>query len=150
MDEEPIPPLLPVEQMPPIRSQEDLHRHWRALMGPLGFSRRYLWLGLIGADRRPTPLLVQIDELPERPDPAMCDRFGAFLGHLLDEEPGCSVALLLSRPGPAAMTTADRAWAIGLTDAARRAGIPLEPLHLATDEAVRVFAPDDLLEQRTA
>lgn len=81
----------------------------------------------------------------------MLDQFMVFLGHLLGEQPDrCSVALLLSRPGPAAVTAADRTWAVGLTQAAGRAAIPLEPLHLATDEAVRVIAPDDLIELRTA
>lgn len=150
MDEEPIPPLLPVDQMPAIHSQADLHRHWRALLGPLGFSRRCLWLGLIDEERRPCPLALQIDELPDLPEAVMLDKFMIFLGHLLGEQPGCSVALLLSRPGPAAVTAADRTWAVGLTQAARRAAIPLEPLHLATDEAVRVIAPDDLIERRTA
>ena len=147
MDEERIPPLLPVDEMPPIRTQEELHRHWRALMGPLGFAHRQLWLAVIDADRRPTPVVLQIDELPEQPEPAALDSLMGLIEHLLDAEPGCSVALLLARPGPAFVTAADRSWATGLTRAARRGRVPLEPLHLATAEAVRVFAPDDLIER---
>ena len=107
MDEGHIPPLLSPDQMPPIRSQDDLHRHWRALMGPLGFSGRQLWLNVLGADRRPTPVL-------------------------------------LARPGSAPMSPADRGFARALAAAARCSGVPLEPLHLATDEEVLAFAPDDL------
>ena len=150
MDEEHLPPLLPVDQMPAIGTQEELDRHWRALMGRLGFSQRYLWVQLIDADHRPTPLLLQIEELPERPPSDVLDKLMDMLGLVLEKDPGSSVALLLARPGPAGMTAADRAWAAGLTTAARRGRIPMEPLHLATDEAVRVLALDELIERRTA
>jgi hypothetical protein len=150
MDEEDIPPLLPVDQMPPIRSQHDLHRHWRALMGRLGFSQRYLWLQLIDSDQRATPLLMQIEEVPERPEPGMLDNLMVALSHLVAEDHGSTIAPLVARPGPAGITAADHAWAAGLTAAARRGGIPMEPVHLATDEEVRIFAPDDLIERRSA
>ena len=150
MDEEHIPPVLPVEQMPPIRTQEDLHRHWRALMGRLGFSQRYLWLQLIDSDHRPSPVLMQIDEVPEHPEPHMLDHLMHVLRVVLVEDPGSSVAPLVARPGAAGITDADHAWAAGLTAAARRDRIPMEPVHLATDEELRVFAPDDLMERRSA
>ena len=74
----------------------------------------------------------------------MLDGMMAVLGEMLNEAPGGSVALLLARPGSASMTPDDRGFAQAVTTAARRSGVPLEPLHLATDEEVRVFAPDDL------
>ncbi|MDN5856542.1 MAG: hypothetical protein L0K86_27635 [Actinomycetia bacterium] len=42
-----IPPLLPADQMPPIRNERDLHERWRALMGELGFSGRTLWVTFV-------------------------------------------------------------------------------------------------------
>jgi hypothetical protein len=150
MDADDIPPLLPAEQMPPIHTQEDLHRHWRALMGPLGFSRRYLWVQPIDADRRVIPMLMQIDEVPEHPEQFMLDNLMLALREGLADDPGSTVAVLVARPGYAGITDADHAWATGLTAAARRREIPLEPVHLATDEDVRVFAPDDLMERRSA
>lgn len=144
MNEEHIPPLLSVDQMPAIRSQDDLHRHWRALMGPLGFSGRQLWLNVLGGDRRPTPTLLQVDEVPEVPEPPLLDGLMAVIEELLEDDPDGSVAVLLARPGSAPMTHADREFAQALLDAATRTGVPLEPVHLATDEEVRVFAPDDL------
>jgi len=144
MNDDHIPPLLSVDEMPAIRSQDDLHRHWRALMGPLGFSGRQLWLHVIGEDRRPTPMLLQVDEVPEDPEPAMLDGMMAVLGEMLADAPGGSVALLLARPGCTPMTAADRRFAQAVAAAGRRSGVPLEPLHLATDEEVRTFAPDDL------
>ena len=49
-----IPPLLPIHQVPPLRTQADLHQQWRAMMGPLGFAGRRLWLLFLEPDDRPT------------------------------------------------------------------------------------------------
>ena len=48
-----------------------------------------------------------------------------------------TVAFLLSRPGSARMTDGDRCWARELSAAAVRVGVRLQPIHLATDEALR-------------
>ncbi|HEU5045563.1 MAG TPA: hypothetical protein VFT75_15670 [Nocardioidaceae bacterium] len=144
MDDEHIPPLLSVDQMPAVRCQDDLHRHWRALMGPLGFSGRQLWLNILGGDRRPTPMLLQIDEVPVVPEPPLLDGLMAVIEQVLEDAPDGSAAVLLARPGSAPMTLADRGFAQALVAAARRSGVPLEPVHLATDLEVRAFAPDDL------
>ena len=56
--------------------------------------------------------------------------------------------MLLSRPGRAGITDDDRAWARALIDAGRYARLPLEPLHLATDEDLVALAPDDLVPRR--
>jgi len=123
-----------------IRSQADLDRLWRALMGELGFTRRRLWVLLVCDDGRPIPHLVQVDEVPPLP--------GDTLVHLLemcrhvDDE--CGVAVLLSRPGRDGLTPADRAWGAALLAAARRTGVSCWPLHVANDVAIRVVAPDDL------
>jgi len=151
MDNDPMPPRLPPGQAPPIRTQHDLRQYWRALMGPLGFSQPLLWLSFVAADGRPTPVLSQIDDLPELPD-------DHFLGNLMliaegvigHEVPGGSLAVLLSRPGRADLTDSDRAWARGLTTAALEAGVRMRPVHLANDEEVRIVAPDDLIPARIA
>lgn len=144
MNEE-IPPLRRPQDMPPIECQADLHRHWRALMGPLGFSAPSLWLQLIGADNRAVGVLPQIEDLPDRPDTRILDNLVYLCASLLESDcPGGRVAFLYSRPGSRHVTDDDRAWARGLHAAARRAGLPCEPVHLANDEELRVFAPDDL------
>ncbi|MGH3424491.1 MAG: hypothetical protein ACRDO8_07175 [Nocardioidaceae bacterium] len=143
MDDEDIPPISTAND--PIGSQHDLHLRWRALMGPLGFSERLLWLGFIGADACMAPGLTQIAELPQYPDDEMLDSLMEACRRLLDDPvTGGSVAFLLSRPGTWQMTGADRAWARGLLSAARRADVPIEPVHLANDHRLCVFAPDDL------
>ncbi len=150
MDDD-IPPLLPVHEMPPVRTQHHLYLHWRALMGPLGFSERLVWVSLLDDGGFQTPVLTQIADLPAHPDDEMLARLmGAFSEVLHTHAEGGSVALLLSRPGRAPMTESDRAWARGLMSAAERAGVPMRPIHLANDEELRVFADDDLVVPRTA
>lgn len=143
---EPIPALRPPDQLSPIRSQDDLHQHWRALMGPLGFSKRTLWITFLDSDAMMTPLITQVEDAPRFPDRRMLDSLMCMVEGVLEQEVTAgSLALLLSRPGPEAFTESDLAWAQGLFEAAGRNSVPLEPLHLATDEDLRVFAPDDLV-----
>jgi hypothetical protein len=48
------------------------------------------------------------------------------------------------------MTDGDRRWARELAAAASRSRVRPQPIHLATDEALRVFAADDLILPRSA
>lgn len=150
MDDE-IPPLLPVDQMPAIRTQHHLYLHWRALMGELGFGERLLWCSFIDAGGFMTPVLSQIADLPLLPDDRFLDNLmGIFERVLREQVIGGSVAVLLSRPGRAYLTDSDRAWGRDLTAAAERAGVPMRPVHLANDEELRVLADDDLILPKTA
>jgi hypothetical protein len=140
-----IPPLLPPDQTPPIRSLDDLDRHWRSIKGPWGFSRPQVWCSVFGPGGEVTPILIKIEECPDVPDAD-----GA--GHLLDritevvEEfvDGGSAALMFARPGNDVQRTGDRVWARHLTDAGRRARIEVWPVFLANDVCVRIATPDDL------
>lgn len=147
MDNDDIPPLLPPDQQPSIRSDDALYRHWRALMGELGFSERLLWYTFISGTGRPAPILQQVADLPLEPEERLvtnlmwiCGKVLASTGHS-----DGSVAFLLSRPGSARMTSSDRSWARCLSGCARSAGLRVHPVHLANDEALTVFAPDDLI-----
>lgn len=142
---DPVPPLRRPEDVPPVHSQAALHNLWRALMGPLGFGSRLLWLQLFDAEGRPTPLLPTIEDLPLLPDQECFERVLGFVQHLLElETPGGSVAFLLSRPGRAGISASDRRWAVGLTGTARRLGVRAWPVHLANDHELRVVTDDDL------
>ncbi|MGH3447561.1 MAG: hypothetical protein ACRDQA_32385 [Nocardioidaceae bacterium] len=150
-DDSDIPPLLPPDQQPPIRTQEDLYQHWRALMGPLGFSERLLWLCFVNPDGVVAPTVSQIAEIPVMPQDEEARSLIHMVAEVLEREaPGGSVAILLSRPGRPEMTGSDRAWARALTSAAAVTGVRMQPVHLANDHEVRVFAPDDLEQARTA
>ncbi len=112
-------------------------------MGPLGFSHHRLWLLLLDPDGCVVPHVVQIDEIPHRTDPADCLPLLEMARHVVPD--GGSLAILLSRAGSNAMTTDDRSWARGLTEAGVRQGIRMWPVHFANDVELRVFAPDDLI-----
>ena len=128
-----------------LHTQADLQRMWQLLMQPLGFRRTSIWLSLIAPDWRPIRFLVEIDDLPEAPDRDDADALLEMLAELLSRDgSGCTVALLVTRPGGAQLTTHDRTLAVLLLAAARRLGVPLEPIHVATDVAVIALAPDDL------
>lgn len=126
-----------------VRTQADLESFWRSLMEPLGFSGRALWFMLL-VDDRTTDVLVEISDLPPVPDPQDLAGLAHVIGDLAGDDDRTRVALLLARTGSAAVTEGDRAWARELLAAVRTAGASAAPLHLATDEALRVVAPDDL------
>lgn len=148
-DDDPILPLPRPEEAPPVRTDEDVRRRWRSLLGDGGFGRTSLWIVWYDAAGRQLPVVVPIDDLPARPDPTMLDNLIMILA-----DPGslgaASVALALSRPGPATVTAGDRDWAnaiIAGADRARRRkafGLKLWPIQLATANSVRTLAVDDL------
>lgn len=129
----------------PVRSDADLLERWRLLMGPGGFARRSLWLLWFDAAGRQSPVVVPIDDVPARPEPAMLDGLMAVAGGVLAEHaPGGCVAMALSRPGPAGATSDDLAWGRALAEQARRTALPLRRVHLATCDLVRALPPDDV------
>ena len=128
-----------------IHTQADLHRMWQLLMRPLGFSGRSIWLSFVDPDRRPVPSLVEIAECDDLPSDRETDALFEMLATVLrDAGPEMSVALLVTRPGHLGTNDDDRALGRRLVEGARRAGVPLEPLHVADDASVRALAPDDL------
>ncbi|MGI8576946.1 MAG: hypothetical protein ACR2KG_03315 [Nocardioidaceae bacterium] len=145
-DDDDIPPLRRPGDTRPLRTQHDLYQHWRSLMGRLGFSHPSLWILFIAADRKVTSILTQIEDLAACPDAELLVHLMRLSGRLLRSDVfGGSVAFLVSRPGPAQVTESDRAWACGLIEAAADADVRIEPVHLANNEDLRVFAPDDLI-----
>ena len=112
-------------------------------MGPGGFSTSSIWLVFLDADSRMQSVIVPIDDIPPEPDDQFVHNLACIIDDLVDGEGVASVALLLSRPGPRAMTESDRRWARALR---RELGEhAVWPLHLATRDTVHVFAPDDLV-----
>ena len=147
----PIPPPLPPGDLPPIRTQLDLHVHWCGLMGRLGFGKRTLWLMFVGPDGAMDGPLTQIDHVPARPVQRLLDQLLTTCSAILQRDlpTGTTVAFLRSRPGSGLLDEEDVAWATGLLDAAAAAGVPCWPVHVANDEQVTVVAADDLPHRAT-
>jgi hypothetical protein len=128
-----------------VETQTDLQRLWELLMRPLGFRATSLWVTFIGEDRRPTRFLLEVTEHPDVPHP---DQVAGLYDVLTDvlrvEEPGCTAAFLITRPGRGGLTSLDRLFGSRLLAGARLAGVPIEPIHVANDVTVLALAPDDL------
>lgn len=138
-----IPPLLPPDQMPPVVDQPSLERTWRALMGRLGFGRPQLYVALLEAGV--VLHLVHVEEVPGEPTPLDVRQVVRTFRAVHADLPGADVSLafLYCRPGSSVLTPADRRWARGLWSVCRRQGWPV---HVASDDDVRVVTPDDLAE----
>jgi hypothetical protein len=120
----------------PIHSAADMRQRWRAVMGPLGFSERLLWIGFVGPDRRMVKALSQVPLGPRPRRPIVASTMTALLEVLDGLKDGTTVALLLTRPGRGPISDADRRWARLLTDAAAELGVPIEPVFRANDESL--------------
>ncbi|WP_141013531.1 hypothetical protein [Nocardioides sambongensis] len=136
MTDHEIPALLPPDQMPPVVDQASLEHLWRAMMGELGFTEPQVWVMVLrrGAAR----FVTKVEDVPLCPDPGTVATMVGCFQHLTDRAED-RLAFLYARPGGAALTPADLAWAHELS--VRGDGWPV---HLATDTVVRVVAMDDL------
>lgn len=128
-----------------IRTQGDLQRMWELLMQPLGFRSTSLWVTFIGSDDRPTRFLIEVAESGHVPEPREVANLYDVLAQVIDEDPDdLSVAFLITRPGRDGTRPFDRALSASLLAGARVSGIPIHPVHVADDVAVRAITPDDL------
>jgi hypothetical protein len=129
-----------------IRAEADLYRMWQSLMGSGGFGRRSVWVLFLDRHSRTLPVLMPIDDIPTTPDPRFIHGLATVITGVVTDGEAATAALLLSRPGEAAMTADDRAWARALREAV--GALSPWPVHLATRERLQVFAPDDLIAAR--
>lgn len=142
MDTTPDP--TPLSRDPePVRTQSDLLQLWRGLMGELGFSLASTWVLHLDEDDRPTRRLLQIEDCADDPVPADLDSLTELLLRVGGTPPGRWV-FLRSRPGRHGPDRTDHAWARGLAQACRRAGVVSDVVHLATDQRLVPLPVDDL------
>jgi hypothetical protein len=129
---------------PIIRTQADLADAWRHLMGDGGFGGHSVWMMWIVGDQ-PVPHITEMQESEQPITGRLLDNFVEILGLLGTEHAQpARVAFLISRPGNATVSSADRAWAHTLDGAARDAGVACEVVHLATFDHVRPLPLDEL------
>ncbi|MGV0644943.1 hypothetical protein [Mycolicibacterium sp. XJ879] len=125
----------------PIHSTADLCQRWRALMGPLGFGQRLLWVGFVGPDQCMIKAYSQIP-LGSGANPELAELVISGVSDvLLDFPQGTTVALLLTRPGIGPVSHLDRRWSALLTEAAAAHEVALEPIFRAHDESLVLVEP---------
>ena len=129
-----------------VRTQDGLCRLWESYLGERRPDLRSLLLAYLDVDDRPTPVLA-VDDVPEQPEPVTLGNLMEICEGIVSDNHGGRIALLLVRPGPPQQRPGDRAWAAAILATARRSGVPCAPVHLATDDGVRVVAADDLLPE---
>ena len=121
----------------PVHSHDDLRLRWLALMSPLGFGDRTLWMAFLGPDRRMQKMLTP---MPARTYADWELVFGVVVG-LRDTlkstlDAGTTVAFLLTRPGSGPVNGEDLHWADMVTGAAEMYRVPLEPFFRANDTSL--------------
>jgi hypothetical protein len=136
----PIPPIETATN--PIHSPTDLRQRWRAVMGPLGFGERLLWIGFVGPDRCMVKALSQLP-LGPRPRRRLVETVVSQLpGVLSGFKDGTTVAFLLTRPGRGPISDADRVWATLLTEVAAEQDLSIEPVFRANDASLVQVEPE--------
>lgn len=130
---------------PVLRTQADVERFWTTICHPLGWERHDLWFVLVGADGRPLPIVQDVRDLPGAVDPDFVRSLVGVWRRVREEVvPDGSFAVLLCRPGPAAIQAGDRDWARALSAEAAAAGVPLEVIHVASDVAITPLPLDEV------
>jgi hypothetical protein len=130
---------------PLIRTQADLEHAWRQLMEPLGFGDHSIWMMVVAGDERPLPHLTEIAGAVEPPEPEEVDGLAELLRRA--ESGGRRTGpggRSRTGPGGGGINPDDRGWARALYDAAHRAQVPIEVVHLATDHDLVPIPMDDL------
>lgn len=137
---------------PTLTTDADVTTMWRTMINPLGWRTHRLYFVLVDGGGRPSPQLIEVDEIPHDFDADHATRFAEFLatilGDLMDGD-YASVAVLFARPGAGGLTDADRARCRDMYVAAKAAGVGLELLHVATGTAITPAPMDEVLP-RTA
>ena len=110
----------------PLLTDADVQEHVEAVVGR-ATQDRCVWLLLIDGNRRPTPVVMPLEDSPRRPEARLTDGLRHMLSHLVGQlataaGPG-SCAFVLERLGPVRVGAADEEWAEALVDAATGAGL---------------------------
>ena len=128
-----------IEDSPPVTTPEQARARVFDLVGHA--IRRQLWLMLLDANGQQLAMLIPIDGIPLRPDPDSVRPFAVRINDLLTREaPGGSIIVTLERPGSAALTAPDQAWAVELTQSFGKI-MRITGLFVAYDDGVAVLTP---------
>lgn len=132
----------PTSDEAPVATEEDVLSRVDRAVDPASRRRQSLWLFFLDGDGAMLPVVVPVDDVPDRPDASstdsLCDVVTQVLG---TSEPEGSVVMALTRPGPATVSDVDRAWHRALRESASRRGARIRMLCSVTPAGVRQLVP---------
>ncbi len=126
----------------PVHSDDDVLRRVDLLLDESARQLRSVVLLFLDADGVQLPVVVPIDNVPERPDPVIVGNLCWIIGEALTLNPGGSAVVVVTRPGPGPAGDADRYWASTLDRFAREHRATIRMVCLATPSGVLQLTAD--------
>jgi hypothetical protein len=128
----------------PLRTDRDVILRVDALVDQSSRRRRSLWLFFLSGDGIQLPVVVPIDDVPERPDAVTVGNLCDVIAQVLAEAaPTGSAVVALTRPGAETINENDRCWFRVLHRYASDRGANIRLLCLATPARVRQLVLDE-------
>ncbi|HXW88029.1 MAG TPA: hypothetical protein VEJ42_07200 [Streptosporangiaceae bacterium] len=124
----------------PLHTDDDVLRRVDLLLDENARQLRSVVLLFLAADGTQRPVVVPIDDVPERPDPMLVDSVCWVLAEALAQHAGGAAVIVLTRPGAGQPAEADMRWCRLLDAAARRHRAVIRMVCLATPAGVRSLA----------
>jgi hypothetical protein len=102
----------------PVLSALELTARWSDLLEPPVFGARSLWLAWLDGDGLMLPVITPVEDLPERPDPAVPTGLLDLHAAVTEASGGgwLHLAMALCRPGRPQVTPEDAVWAEALRE----------------------------------
>jgi hypothetical protein len=128
----------------PLRTDDEILDRIGQLIQPEARQWRSLVLFFLDGEARTLPVVVPVDDVPEDPEPAVVENLVWILSQVLrEQEPGASVVMMLTRPGPPEPDSTDLIWRDRLAKAAAGRGVTVRLLCLATPGGLLTLAGTD-------
>src|SRR5579859_772837 len=119
----------------PVRTDADVLARVAELVAPAEREPPALWLFFLDGEQRLLPVVVPVDGIPDEPEPYIVRNLCWIISNVItDGEPGGSVVIALTRPGPPLPDDTVTAWHDALREAAGAEGAPVRMICLATPE----------------
>ncbi len=112
-----------------LGTDEDVHQHLLAMVGPERDGPRALWVVFLDDAERAMPLVIPIGDLPTMVDRVMVANLAGILRVLVDENaPGGCVAFALVRRAGGDRGTYEVGWSDALREAMSCVGLPVRAI----------------------
>ncbi|NMR21512.1 hypothetical protein [Cellulomonas fimi] len=126
-----------------LASEDEVHRHLLALVGPECDGPRSLWILLLDATHRVQPLVIPLDDLPVMPDEQLVSNLATMLRSLLEGHlPGGSVAFGLVRSAGGDRGASEGRWSRALRAAMSSTEVPVRAVVAIGRDRSRVLPVD--------